>query len=868
MKTKFFFNLPLLVLLLLSCQSQQVKQEHIPFSNRIPEPSEMSVNEVVTGRVTTLKGMDILNVGKNIPFTYSLDKVSNTPGYNWYVSKHFAMKTNFTEDKVRLYLELLEMAYPHYVELFGVEPPNIENQRIAAVYSPTRYDASIAMMDDGFKRGPYGGGETMWYNKVGYNFQSSREHHQRYIVIHETCHAFQMAVMDYTGFLPYWFVEGTADAIAHHVYDPKKKRLNVMVFDRGCTMDYIRRGLEEYEADGRPSIKDKTLDASFKRGISFLIIHFMMDHPLYSHQFKIFRDEMAKLRLTREKARVKSVEILQSVFGDWEQVERDFIDYMAKIDKSFNVAGGPWEQEGNAYFVRHNNSDQGCPRIDFLFKPEDKPYYKPFKMDQPMPDPCHLIDPATRGVEEPVVGLHIEYLKDHLHRGKVGLGLGLNMSALSKQNWLHDKKRKKGEEKRYNPDDDILYEIMIEKGNTLVFDGSDFGEERLSYSLPEDFIQTLESQKAPELGLTVTIHQNNLEAKLQTMGAEPVYFIQSVPLTNSVREKLMSRSMAVLAEDAQHHIKPYFDDGRDLNPNPPNYDQEVPNNAFQNPMDKEMTRLVNSVYILREDAPESLTRLTRRLLQVSDKGPDKINEGLILLQKERANVAADLAALLETSPKALQALQAFAGVNVRFEWDKKQDDGRRPVNIVLTNPSDLPLKGTMHLDVFINGETVEKTESQMFSVQSKSRHIMHYIAPPYNDDRVINYTVDADIQWADQSFQLVHEDQDSFPWSSMKIVQQARIENDDIKIAALLRGPFSGESKGTLIIEVMPANLVEQGVIQEDVVINPLEVKKFEHSLKIKEGVQLSDFAVDVRFDMEFEGEPVLLQERCFIHVE
>jgi len=145
---------------------------------------------------------------------------------------------------------------------------------------------------------------------------------------------------------------------------------------------------------------------------------------------------------------------------------------------------------------------------------------------------------------------------------------------------------------------------------------------------------------------------------------------------------------------------------------------------------------------------------------------------------------------------------------------------------------------------------------------------MHYIAPPYNDDRVINYTVDADIQWADQSFQLVHEDQDSFPWSSMKIVQQARIENDDIKIAALLRGPFSGESKGTLIIEVMPANLVEQGVIQEDVVINPLEVKKFEHSLKIKEGVQLSDFAVDVRFDMEFEGEPVLLQERCFIHVE
>ena len=113
------------------------------------------------------------------------------------------------------------MAYPHYVALFGMAPPNIERQRIAVVYGSSRSRVREAMLDDGFLRGVHktAGGETMFYNRAGYNFPSHREHHQRYIVIHETMHAFHMALNGHSTWAPNWITEGLADSIANHVYE-------------------------------------------------------------------------------------------------------------------------------------------------------------------------------------------------------------------------------------------------------------------------------------------------------------------------------------------------------------------------------------------------------------------------------------------------------------------------------------------------------------------------------------------------------------------------------------------------------------------------------------------------------------------------
>jgi len=336
----------------------------------------------------------------------------------------------------------------------------------------------------------------------------------------------------------------------------------------------------------------------------------------------------------------------------------------------------------------------------------------------------------------------------------------------------------------------------------------------------------------------------------------------------TVRDQLISRSMAILAQGANHQITPYFDDGRDLNPNPPDYEKSTPCNAFQNPIDKEITRLVHAVVTLGQKTPDSVSSLTSMLLEATDEGPEKLKEAELLLQNERENLAADLASLESSSPEARPALQAFAGTAFRLEWEKKLDDEKRPVRMVIDNPSDLPVQADLDLNISLGRETIDQISYSIFSIKPNSTAVLYHIAPPYDDDRVLCYTVHGHIQWAGQQFDLVHTEADPFPWSSMQIIEPAQIEGDEIKIAALLRGPFSGDSEGKLTIEVMPAGMTEESIYREDVLINPKAVKKFLHSFKIKEGIEISDCAVNVRFDMNFEGEPVCLEERSFVTLD
>lgn len=847
--------------LMFGCQSVQQGEGLIPFSSTIPAPSEMDVDLVVSGRISTLQDIEVVNVGKQIPYTYAEEKTSNTPGYDWYVSKHFAMKTNFPEDQVYLYMKLLEMSYPHYVEIFGVEPPNIENQRIPAVYAPTRFQVGIAMMDDGFTRGPGGGGECMFYNRVGYNFKSSREQHQRYIVIHETCHAYQMAVMDYTGWFPIWFIEGVADGLAHHIYDPEIDRLTLLNFDRGSPMDYVRRGLEEYEKLDSPSIEDITMNKRLYRGVSFLLTQFMLNDPERSHKFKIFRDQMTKLRAARDESLDKAMEVLKDVFGDWDKVEADWTSYIQNIDKSFHVAGGPWEQEGNAYFVRHYNSDNGTPRLDFLLPPGEKPYFKPFKFDQPMPNPSPLIIDVARGVDEPTVGLKVKYYRHHLHRGKVGIGFGLQMTDVSNANLEKDKNRERGADKVYNPDDDELYEVLVERGNTLVFDGRDLGGERLAFALPQSFVDAMESQKRPELGINVQLKKDKMVARLLT-GNGPIEFKQDVDLDPDIRKKLLNRSMAIMAEDANHLITPYFDDGRDLNPNPVDLNTPAPQNVFRNPADREITRLTEAVWLLGDDTPESVQNILVKMNHASIGTPAEKDEAMALIQSKREEIADDLAE--SGSENGEGAVEAFAGTFVRLEWGQKTESMDRSMNAVLYNPSDLPITGSFRVDVTYDDST-RNIGDRSVSIPANGSVKFPYIAPPYRDETRLTFHVHADLKWAAQDFQIHFEEQDPYPWSTVEIVEPAHIENDEIRIATKIRATLDGETKGDLIFEVMPGNIVEENILKEEVDLQPFAVETFSKSFKLKEGVKPGRFAVHVRFDCSLDGEPLWIDRRSIV---
>ena len=115
----------------------------------VPPPSRLPAQVIVSGRTSTLKEVKTARVGDMVPRTYSSPRLRNTPGFAWYVSEHYALKTDYKPEKAEFYLRLLEMAYPHYVELFGAEPPGIHETRMAIVYASSETKWNEAMKSDG-----------------------------------------------------------------------------------------------------------------------------------------------------------------------------------------------------------------------------------------------------------------------------------------------------------------------------------------------------------------------------------------------------------------------------------------------------------------------------------------------------------------------------------------------------------------------------------------------------------------------------------------------------------------------------------------------------------------------------------------------
>jgi hypothetical protein len=137
-------------------------------------------------------------------------------------------------------LTWLELAYPHYVELFGREPVGIDEKRMVVVYARSERDLKKVLAADGYSTGVAGG---VTYTGTSYQYPSTLYYHQRYIVIHECTHLFQRCVSaGGTWSSPLWFFEGIADSMASHVYDEAKKRLTVHVLDKGTKGNYLAAG--------------------------------------------------------------------------------------------------------------------------------------------------------------------------------------------------------------------------------------------------------------------------------------------------------------------------------------------------------------------------------------------------------------------------------------------------------------------------------------------------------------------------------------------------------------------------------------------------------------------------------------------------
>ena len=129
-----------------------------------------------------------------------------------------------------------------------------------------------------------------------------------------------------------------------------------------------------------------------------------------------------------------------------------FADFVENIQPSFHIVSGPWEQDGNAYWLR-NTQSTALSRLDI--NPPSAANHP--VMDFPAPKPSSLIDVANKNQ----VAALIEFESAQLHRGKIGIALQ------GKRNQKNQKYRRTfvGEEQA---SDDQLLMLLVEDSSHLI----------------------------------------------------------------------------------------------------------------------------------------------------------------------------------------------------------------------------------------------------------------------------------------------------------------------------------------------------------------------------------------------------------------
>jgi hypothetical protein len=394
-----------------------------PAADAVPPPARTPARVVVSARTSTVQDVKTVAVGNQVPATFSGDRVKNTPGFSWYVSQHYALKTDYPEATARSYLTLLELAYPHYLELFGREPPGIKDKRMAVVYASSAAQLTKALTSDGIAWNFQGGGITYEGFNCAYQYPSgSLQYHQRYILLHECTHLFQICLTGNFSATPAWYFEGVADSLGHHVYDEKKRQLTVHVLDKAAIANYLDEGLARHRTEPL-SFEKVHRGKAGGREVFFLVVHFLMDDPGRLQQFRIWRDEMFAANL-HGKHQELSGRLLQDLFGPWERLDADFRRWVGGRHNTFHYVDWGWEQDGNTLWSYGFATGGKLSQTDVLLPPGEKPVFDPLRMDYPAGEVSPLVGKVERGVAEPAAGCLIDFSRNPRH-GRAGIGLGV-----------------------------------------------------------------------------------------------------------------------------------------------------------------------------------------------------------------------------------------------------------------------------------------------------------------------------------------------------------------------------------------------------------------------------------------------------------
>ncbi|MBI3828487.1 MAG: hypothetical protein HY291_03165 [Planctomycetes bacterium] len=563
----------------------------------VPPPSETPARVLVSGRTSTPVAIKIVCTGQQIPKTFSGKRVKNFPGFQWWVSQHYALKTDFEEARARFYLELLELAYPHYADLFGGEPPGMAETRMAVIYGKTQESMEKTMAADmGFKQF-YGGGGVTWEGlRAAYNYPSGGlQYHLRYILLHECTHLFQMCRFGSLRSTPGWFYEGIADALSSHVYDDAAKTLTVFVCDKAAVPNWFDEGLEGFRAPGQAFEKIHKGGAC-SRGEGFVLMQYFLTDPDRAQRFRYWRDEMCRLDAPSPRKEQNSERLLKNLFGPWEKLNADVAAWTSARRSTFHYVDWGWEQNGNTLWSYGWPQKGPFSRTDLRLPPGQKAALAPSFLDYAAAELPPTIGPVQAGGDEPVFGCQIDFSRNP-GKGRAGLGLGVVDAG------------KDAEQPGY-------LKVLVNEEKELVLDGTDLGLKKKSVPFDATLKAALNGAQH-RLGLTIRIAKDTVKV---TARAGPKDGLQALDaeleLDAKARARLLEKPLAILARDGYHGVTPFSGEPRAAEPSPA---IEAPAGRWRNPGEKRLYALYRACFRWPENPPEPLRAARDELLAAADK---------------------------------------------------------------------------------------------------------------------------------------------------------------------------------------------------------------------------------------------------------
>jgi hypothetical protein len=559
----------------------------------IPTPAETPAKVIVNGRSSTAQSILIRDLGDRIPPTFSADRLKNTEGFTWYVSQHYALKTNFPAERAQHYLTLLELAYPHLVQVFGREPTGIDQKRMAIVYAKSRETLAQALASDGRSWDFRGGGITFDECSATYQYPSGGlQYHLRYIMLHEAAHLFQACLAGNLRSLPGWYNEGVADLISSHVWEADRQQLTVSVLDKATDINWLDHALRRFQ-EKRFTATDIARGTLQGRDVGFILVGYFMTDVERSLKFRIYRDELFRLNLYN-KYQERSDELIENLFGSWADLDGDFNRWVAARRATFHPVEWGWEQDGDTLQSYGWPNKGTYSQMDLQVSLREKPSLDQLVLDYPVTAPdTPLVGRIERGVAEPSIGCLISW-RQTPGAGQAGLAFGV--------------------------EDRSYLKVLIDAGKTIIVDGADIGADRTVQSLPAPLAKAIVSN-GHQVGLTVEIKKRTLAVTVRAGRKNQIeIFTTALPLTTAQRERVLDHPMALLSRGGRHEMTPYLDIPR---ANDADLLSPAPSGRWGNPVDPLLYAVYRAAWRLGSSAPPSLLALRRDLLAVAT-GPEEV----------------------------------------------------------------------------------------------------------------------------------------------------------------------------------------------------------------------------------------------------